>query len=190
MSLVPVFTSIKNQLLANISTIFTPFNPQIKTASMCYVQMWNNQLRGWKNKIKNNESYDVTMPCILIEFTHLPSERLGNDSMIYPDLTVKVHIVDEQFDAGDGTMEQNLEAYAIADAVHLVLEKFRPPGCVEFIRRDQNIDSDHDNLYHYVLYYATNYVDIITTSPIGGVDKSGVTPDITMTYNPSPYIKP
>lgn len=202
MSLVPVFTAIKTRLLANVSR-FTPFTQSVtEDNALFYVQMWNNQLAGWKDeylKIANIDepsrdttTYSVNYPAILIEFDHVENEQMGNGWQIYNDLIIRVHLVHEQLDAMDGTMEQNLDVYNLADAVYAALQKYKPPGCVEVIRQKHGLDWNHGNLYHYILEFGTNYIDSSRNEPIAGNTIAGgtITPVITESYNPSPYIKP
>lgn len=198
MSLVPLFSAIKAQLLAKVANV-SPFTQTVTEANaIAYVQLWNNQLAAWRddrNKAETvetgNNMYDVPMPAIMIEFDHADMQQLGGGVQLYDELIVRVHIIHQQLDAGDGTMEQNLEVYALADAVHLALNKFKTNGAVELIRQRHNMDYNHDMLYHYVLEYGTNYIDQSTAEPIGGVNISGgtVTPEITMSFNPPPFIK-
>ena len=204
MSLVPVFTAVKNQLLATVAGT-KPFNGAVTPANaLQFVQLWNNQFAKWLDDIKDlefkdleaptdtkNSTYAVNYPAILIEFYNAECNQLGRGVQAYDDLIVRIHIVHQQLDAGDGTMEQNLDVYDLQDAVYSALQKFRPAGCVEFIRGRHELDWNHGNLYHYIVEYGTNYMDSIQVEPVKGVPIDGgvVTPVITEVYNPAPFIK-
>jgi hypothetical protein len=197
MSLAPLFNAIKAQLLAKVPNA-TPFTqPVTEDNTLAYVQMWNNQLASWRDDYKKpddleagNKMYDVAMPAIMIEFEHADMLELGAGVQLYDELVVRVHIVHSQLDAMDGTMEQNLEVYALADAVHMALNKFHPAQAVEFIRLRHTFDYNHDMLYHYIIDYGTNYVDSSTLEPIGGATTGVLPPVLTVAYNPSPFLKP
>lgn len=178
MSLVPVFTDIKAQLLAKVAKV-APFNQAITEANtLDYVQMWNNQLASWRDSFKNvgddqmvtgnNNTYVPPMPALLIEFDNLKNTELGAGVQLYEDLVIRIHIVHQMLDANDGTMEQNLEVYALADQVYAALNKFKPAGCVELVRQAHRLDSAHDNMYHYIVEFGTNYVDASQLEPVGG----------------------
>lgn len=199
MSLVSLFTSVKNQLLANTTTIFTAFNPSITSTVLPFIHVWNRPLfEGWKQaskklapgELKENDSYGVLYPAIMVEFLNSETEQLGNGEQIYSNLTVRIHIAHMQIDAGDGTMEQNLQVYAVADAVQQALQKFYSGGL--FIRKRQGLDPDYNDLYHYTIDYDTTYVDSLMAEPVNGKTISGgsITPEIEIEYNPAPYIKP
>lgn len=180
MSLAPVFNAIKAQLLANVANV-TPFNQAVTAQNtLAYVQMWNNQLASWRDSFKkvgddelvtgSNNTYIPQMPAILIEFANINPIELGAGVQLFDELIVRVHIVHEKLDAGDGTMEQNLEVFALVDQVYKVLNKFRPAGCIEFIRQNpQEPDYNHNGLYHYIETFVTNYVDNSQLEPVGGV---------------------
>jgi hypothetical protein len=180
MSLATVFNAIKAQVQAKIANA-TPFNQGVNSNNTIqYVQMWNNQLKSWRDSYKqvkddemvtgNDNTYIPAMPAILVEFVNpLKPKELGAGVQIYDDLNIAIHIVHQQLDAGDGTMEQNLEVYALAQQVYAALNKFRPAGCGEFIREDEMLDPNHDNLYHYVIVFGTTYIDNTQLEPVGGV---------------------
>lgn len=204
MSLVPVFNAIKTQLEDNVATV-PPFTKATNPFVGCYVQMWNNQLKYWRQQAKKGEDiksmYSINFPALLVEFRQLENEEMGNGVQIYPNLLVRIHIVHQQLDATTGnvysasepgTMEQNLDIYILQEAVQAALNKFKITNCVEFIRKNHGLDNDHDVLYHYTVDYMTNYTDYGQQEPVGGVTISGgtLTPEITETYNPSPFLKP
>lgn len=179
MSLVPVFSALKARLLAIVANE-APFNQGVNSNNLIeYVQMWNNQLASWKDSYKQIKDDDLVtgtpntyippMPALLIEFDNLNPVELGAGVQIFNDLIIHIHIVHQQLDAGDGTMEQNLEVFQLADAVYAALNKFLIPGCIELVRQAPNkLDYAHDNLYHYIVDFGTNYVDASQLEPVGG----------------------
>jgi hypothetical protein len=173
------FNAIKTQLL----------NITFDGDTIQFVQLWNNQLESLKAKdTEANIMYSFSLPAFFIEFLYLETEQLGNGIQLYENLVVRIHILHRQEDAGDGTMEQNLAVFALRDAVQLALQNFRTPGASEFIRQKQEMDYNHNNVYHYILDYGCTYIDTITNQPLNGISKIA-TPDIVTSYDPHPFIK-
>ena len=126
--------------------------------------------------------YSFSLPALFIEFLNLETEQLGNGNQVYADLIVRIHILHRLEDAGDGILEQNLAVLALRDAVQLALQNFRPAGASEFIRQKQEMDYNHNNVYHYTMDYGCTFVDTITNQPVNGITDNGpITPDIIIT---------
>ena len=189
------FNDIKTQLL-NIDSFDTSFSlDSYESSSVQFVQMWNNQLESLKSAdTEANIMYSFSLPALLIEFLNLETEQLGNGNQIYPNLIVRIHILHRLEDAGDGTMEQNLAVLDLRDAVQLTLQNFRPAMASEFIRQKQQMDYNHNNVYHYIMDYGCTYVDLVTNQPVNAIItnpiEQPITPDISIVYNPPPFIKP
>jgi hypothetical protein len=177
------------------SAFFNDIKTQLLTISydgclVQFVQLWNNQLESLKAKdTEANIMYSFSLPALFVEFLNLETEQLGNGIQLYVNLLIRIHILHRQEDAGDGTLEQNLAVFDLRDAVQLALQSFRPAGASEFIRQKQEMDYNHNNVYHYIMDYGCTYIDTITNEPIKGVTKTA-TPVIDGSYDPHPYIKP
>ncbi len=188
------FNAIKSQL-QNIASFDSSFDISSFDNTMPqFVQLWNNQLASLKaSDSEANILYSFSLPALFIEFLNLETEQLGNGNQIYPDLVVRIHILHRLEDAGDGTLEQNLAVLGLRDAVQTALQNFRPAGASEFIRHKQQMDYNHNNVYHYTMDYECTYVDTLTNQPVDGITTNPalqpITPQITSTYDPPPFIK-
>ena len=78
----------------------------------------------------------------------------------YDPFDIKIHIIDNMLDAGDGTQEQNLRIFDFKQQVYVLLKFFQPTNCVKMFRIAETHDYDHDNLYHYIQHYRSNFIDI------------------------------
>lgn len=74
------------------------------------------------------------------------------------DLVFRIHLVHEYYNE-DGTFEQDLEIYDLRDKVVSLLSFFKPAGCGVLERRAEQQDYAHNNIYHYVIDFACNFID-------------------------------
>ncbi len=176
-----LFNAIKTQLL-NLSS---------DGSTVQFVQLWNNQLQSLKAAdTEANIMYSFSLPALFVEFLNLDTMQLGNGIQLYSSLTIRIHILHRQEDAGDGTMEQNLAVLDLRDAVQVALQNFKTTGASEFIRKEQKMDYNHNNMYHYIMDYECTYVDVLTDQPVNGITTDEtITPEIESSYDPHPYIK-
>jgi hypothetical protein len=177
------------------SSFFNAIKTQLQTITydgcmIQFVQMWNNQLESLRAAdTEANIMYSFSLPALFLEFLNLETEQLGNGIQLYDNLVVRIHILHRQEDAGDGTMEQNLAVFGLRDAVQLALQNFRTSGASEFIRQKQEMDYNHNNVYHYIMDYGCTYIDTSTNEPVNGISKTAA-PEIYSSYDPHPFIKP
>lgn len=191
MSLVPLFQAIQTQLQTNVGNAY-PFGiPTNAKAQIAYIRMWNNQLADWTSEDeKKNNMYSVQFPCLLIEFDNVSMEQMGNGAQMYKDLLIKIHIIHKEIESTvKGDHEQNLRVYALADSVFAALSLYKTNGAGTFVRISHTLDSKHGNLYHFISEWKTNWIDLQQLGPVGGQTVATVTPVITESYNPKPYIK-
>jgi hypothetical protein len=179
------------------AVFFNNIKTQLQTivfsgSHIAFIQLWNNQLDSLKAAdTESNILYSFSLPALFIEFMNLETEQLGNGNQVYANLTVRIHIVHRQEDAGDGTLEQNLEVLSLRDAVQLALQNFRPDGSSEFIRQKQEMDYHHNNVYHYIMDYGCTFIDTLTNQPVNGkTDSHPITLKIDSSYDPPPFLKP
>lgn len=156
---------------------FQALAAQLLTVSdLQHVRMWNNQhlwvIEG-KMELFGN-------PSAFIEFESGNIDQMGEGIQIYNPLTFKVHLLDWQMDAGDGTFEQNLAIYDLKDKVFQALQKFNPgktdssdPASI-CIRVAEEQDYEHKGLYHFIQTYKATLVDVIMQEPVNGIDSDPV----------------
>lgn len=133
-----------------------------------FCQTWNNQV----NHLRQAESdmYGFPMPAAFIEIMNEePIEQLGAGYQYIP-LTVRIHILHEFLNATDtdnGILDNDMTIFELRDSCYKALNKFLPPGCVELTRSTETQDFEHDNVYHFIQDYKSNFVDATREEPIG-----------------------
>jgi hypothetical protein len=170
-----IFEAIQTQINASVVTNNTP--------DFAFIHIWNNQLEKLKSKDENgNDYYNINYPALFVEFT-APNEilQLGNGVQLYDPLDIRIHIIHNEIDSMDGNLEQNINVFALKQKVFKALQGFEPSGCCAFTRVNEEQDYDHNNLYHYIQTYRTNYVDNDMTRPVNG---TFVDPPIDLNISP------
>jgi hypothetical protein len=75
------------------------------------------------------------------------------------DLSFKIHILHEFYDAQNGTFEQDLLVFDLRDKVIARLSYFEPTACGPLEALTEVQDYDHDNIYHYTIDFVCNFTD-------------------------------
>jgi hypothetical protein len=176
-----------------VKQLFLAIKGQLETEvpSIQFIQMYNRQFDLIDQGEGGSLIYSFPFPCVFVEFVSpSPIKQLGGGYQIYDPLLVNIHIGHELYDAGDGSMEQNLDVFDLRTLVYKALQKFEPSGAVAFMRTEETQDTNHKAIYHFIQEYTTNYIDNGMAEPVGGVTKDPPTDlDLTVGYNPSPYTK-
>lgn len=142
-------TAILNQLksLTDTATGSPVFNS---------VAVFNNQFE----QLERGEVEALPLPCCLVEMVTPISWVPIGAKLKQADVTWRIHIGMEQLDAGDGTMEQNLDVFdQLRDPVIAGLTGFKPAGCGQLFTIDDNPDYRHTNLYHFVVSFKCGCID-------------------------------
>jgi hypothetical protein len=137
-----------------------------------YIGIWNNQVEAIQNRDPDDYSANTwPLPALFVEIVTSSDniQQLGNGVQIYDPLPVRIHIVDDFYN-GDN-MEENTRVFDHGQAVYAVLQKFEPDGAVAFIRTGEEQDFDHNNVYHFIQTYTTNYIDSSREEPVGFLEK-------------------
>jgi hypothetical protein len=153
-----------------------------------FIGMWNDQVKYWFTGVLTN----TQIPAIFVEFKSEDIIILGQGIESFDPLDIKIHIIDNMLDAGDGTQDQNLQIFDFKQQVYAVLKDFQPTNCVKLFRVSEKQDYDHDNLYHYVQTYRTCYIDNSMQLPVDGTcypSTGGITTTLNLLtapiYNPA-----
>ncbi|MFX1704587.1 hypothetical protein PV783_11570 [Chitinophaga sp. CC14] len=120
-----------------------------------FIRVWNNQI----DYEKSGEQYNFPKPAAFVETLQgllWDTLALGVSSA---DLIFRIHIAHEYYDAQDGTFEQDLVVFDIRDAVIEKLQLFKPTGCGPMTKILEEQDYEHDNIYHYTVDFAVNFID-------------------------------
>jgi hypothetical protein len=175
-----------NSMLARLAGIKYnwPDNYDIanRSALFQHIAVWNNQLK----REKEGKGYSFAKPAAFIEIQPIKWQQL-NMGVNTCDLTIKLHIIDNQIDAKDGTLDQNLQVLSYRDLVMASLGNgFFPAFCGAMSSTGEAHDYDHDNVYHLVITMNCVLVDTkgADIDPDSGMlvvlpENSNVTPDIS-----------
>lgn len=119
-----------------------------------YSRVWNNQL----NSERDAKIYDYPKPAAFVEFiTPVTFTEMGGN-FGNADIGVNVHLIHEYYNA-DGTFEQDMLVFDLRDKIVALLSQYKPTACGLMVRVNEQQDFDHDNLYHYIIGFAVNFVD-------------------------------
>jgi hypothetical protein len=151
-----------------------------------FVDVWNNQLE----LSEQQQQYSFLLPASFIEILNVQEpKQLGDGVQLYDQLIVRLHIVHEQLDAGDGTMERNLDVFDLTQKTFKHMQGFEPDKASAFFRVNEERDYYHTNVYHFMQDYKTTYLDDSAQRSTDGFSIK-LTPKITTQYNPiKPFLK-
>lgn len=120
-----------------------------------HVRIWNNQV-GYED---DGKIYDFPKPAAFLG-TRIPNIHLPlGGAYSQTDIVFIVHLVHEQYDAGDGTFEQNYDVFDLRAKVLKVLTNFQPDQCGSLMKISESQDETHTNIYHYQIEFLTGLID-------------------------------
>lgn len=120
-----------------------------------YVRIWNNQLQ----QVRDGKLELFQYPACFIEVIPPAEYNPLGGGYSQGDLTVKFHIVHEEYDTMDGNMEENVNVFAFRDAIIAKFTNFQPVFCSSMMKSAEIQDYEHDNLYHYMVDFRTAFID-------------------------------
>jgi hypothetical protein len=119
------------------------------------VLAYNNQPERWKDGKMDGDA----TPQAYVEL--LPSEVIpflcrGTDMR---DLNIRIHVVDQQLDAGDGTQDQNFAVFEYRDEVKKSLDRFKISKGGRLMQTNEEQDNNHTNVYHLMIDFKAALID-------------------------------
>lgn len=170
--------------MSGIITPVTDLLNKIQTgSSITFARIWNNQFKYMESQ--QIESYPF--PCAFIEVL-MPNnyDQLG---LGYTDseITFRIHIGQTQYDAGDGTMEQNTTIFSLRDEIIKLLTYYEPPSCSALQKVSETQDYEHTNIYHYIIDFKCSFIDdrgdqtttqILKQPPTTLIDNASIVTDL------------
>jgi hypothetical protein len=125
------------------------------TSATPYVRIWNNQLDY--DRAGTLESYPK--PAFFLEVVSPAVYEIMGEGYRNSDISFRVHLIHEYYNAPDATYEQDLPVLDLRDALIELLTRYAPAGCGPLECMQESQDFQHDNLYHYVLDFVANFTD-------------------------------
>ena len=142
--------------MANIGDLYTSLLNKIKELTQFkFVHIWNNQI----SQLEEGQMYAFPFPNCFVEITssYLP---LGLGYSVN-DMIITIHIGHEEYDAGGGNFEQNVNVFTYRDLIVKHLNGFQPTGCTNLMRIGEEQDYVHTNIYHYKILFKGAFVDSV-----------------------------
>jgi hypothetical protein len=118
-------------------------------------RIWNNQVAH----DKDGTQASFLKPAVFVEVQNGVTWQQLGEGYQSADLAFCIHLVHEQLDAADGTMEQDLVIFDLRDQVLNKLALYEPTGCGPLTHVGEQQDFDHDNVYHYTVNFICNFTE-------------------------------
>lgn len=137
-----------------INNAILDIKAQLQTA-IGFCRIFNNQFRY----MEEGTVESFPFPCTFIE-VQMPQEHSQLSSGVTEsDVTFKIHIGQVEYDAQDGTLEENKSIFALRDQVVKLLTYFEPSGCSRLMKIREEQDFEHTNVYHYQIHFQCSFID-------------------------------
>lgn len=120
-----------------------------------FVKIFNNQFEY----MESQEMYEFPFPCAFVEAIAPQQYNQLGGGYQQADVDFRIHIGQDQYDAGSGDMEQNTTIFDLRDLVYQKLALYRPTMCTELVKTNEFQDYKHTNLYKYIIEFRTGYID-------------------------------
>lgn len=118
-------------------------------------RIFNNQLV----REQEGKQYAYEKPCVFVEVINKSKYDQLGEGFQSSDIGFRLHLVHEEYDTGDGMMDQNINIFDLRDKVVRTLSLYEPTGCGPLTRVGEDQDYDHSNLYHYMIDFVCNFTD-------------------------------
>jgi len=142
--------------MAGISQVYQDLKAKISTATGSgFVHIWNNQLE----QLAEGKTYAFPFPCYFIEV--MPPTQYDPIGRGYAtgELTIKIHIGHEEYDAFNGNYEENVNVFTLRDGIINALNSYQPIACSSLMKISETQDYVHTNIYHYVIEFKCAFID-------------------------------
>ncbi|MGI9117010.1 MAG: hypothetical protein ACR2JV_05180 [Gaiellales bacterium] len=174
-------------LMKELKTLALSLIGNDNTPLFKHVRVWNNQLELERTDPNNQLSYPK--PALFIELANTSDiQQMGAGAQIYNELRVRFHIIHEHYNEyTDGNIfDEDVKVFEIAQRLFYAVSKYEPNGAVAMVRVNEELDFNHDNLYHFVQEYATNLVDLSREEPLNFVPApTPLAIDLSLNINPT-----
>ena len=180
MSYVSSIVPMVNDMLTQVASIPYQWNGDKAYPSVLFqkVAVYNKQPERELEDKNNNYAFDK--PACFLEFRFENPIALVGGSTLY-DLVLICHLVDRQEDAGDGTLDQNLEVLAYRDLLVNYMSNYQATFCNPLYKCGEEMDKDHSNVYIYKIMFKCGFTDISGSFTQNKTDVGGNAMTATLT---------
>jgi hypothetical protein len=143
--------------MAGISDLFVDLLARITTTipTFKFVHIWNNQL----TQLEDGLTYAFPFPNCFVEILTPNDYTPVLRGYSVGELIVRIHIGHEQYDAGGGNMEQNLDVFNLRNQVVNKLNNYQPIATSSLMKSSEGQDYVHTNVYHYTIDFRCAFID-------------------------------
>lgn len=140
----------------SLKTVITDIMTRLREIEeVKFVHVFNDQFEY----MEQQQSYSFPFPCVFVEIINPAAFAQLGGGYQQADLDIRIHIGMEQYDSGDGNMEQNLDIFDLRDLVFQKLSLYKPTMCSELFKVAEEQDYQHSNIYHYLMDFRTCLID-------------------------------
>ena len=142
-----------------------------------HVVTYNNQFEY----MEQGAEQAYPLPAVFVEIV-APQERMqiGN-GLIEGEVVFRAHVAHVEYDAQDGTMNENKAVYDLKDSVVKALHLYKPVACSNLFLVAESQDYEHTNLYHYILDFKCSFIDDTGDVRKDLIEKPGDTTTLNVT---------
>ena len=127
------------------------------------VAVWNDHL----NRAMKGDGYSFLFPAAFVEIQDFAEEVWGL-GVSTQDINITIHICHRQEDAGDGTLDQNLDVFDYRTYVRKQFTNLDISNCGTLMFSKEKEDFKHRNVYHFLETFKTKYVDVSGSPYLNG----------------------
>jgi hypothetical protein len=141
-------------------TLYEEIRAQIETAatSIKHVRLWNNQVR----LSEEGQQIPFQTPACFIDFPLIQWVQKGKGTQDSR-FTVRIYVIFESFHTDEN--EEDLEVFTVRDEVYMALQDFKPTDAGKLMRITEQTDTNHTNLYTWIIDFETQYLETLAQFP-------------------------
>ena len=140
-----------------------------------FVGIWNNQLA----EDLNGQIYSFPKPAAFVEAIMPNAWMPLGLGYSQSDVIFAIHIIHEEYDAGNGNYEQDTNVYDLKTKINQLLTYFVPTQGGRLMKISEQQEYNHNNLYHYIIQFNCGVIDNDADTTRNDISKSPLT-DITI----------
>ena len=120
------------------------------------------------------------MPCSFVEVIIPQDHAQLASGYTVSDVVFRVHVAAVEYDAQNGTLEQNYSIFTLRDTVVALLTYYEPRGCSHLQKISEQQDYEHTDVYHYIIDFKCSFIDT-TGAEVTYFKAAPTTLDLTVT---------
>lgn len=148
-----------------MKSLYTDIRTQLETEiSGIHVRLWNNQM----TLLEEGQQIPFQVPAVFIDFPEITWLQGGKGAQRTAEgFVVRLYIVFESFATAEN--EEDLAVFDLREDVYLAVQDFKPTQSGKLMRVAERTDTNHTNLYIWVMDFSSTFQDTVAQFPRGGV---------------------